>query len=262
MRKIFFVLLFLLVAPRLCFAQDKPSGDYYQELLEKYRVYQTQISPYTIAKSRQKTYQSIASRAEYLQAAKKMLSAEIEAIYVYANFVRRRLVEATSILNYQESLYYVKLDDEITAVNLMKNKVAEISSLSDLAVFWKELDSQYLNISRFGYLSKSYIELGSFAKINDNLKITKDKIGGQISEVTFFPANVKAAKDRFSVLEKNYSEIVTTFNQAAKIHKDAPQNGDFKAGASQIRNLINEAILQTDRLIFEYRDIVLSLKQK
>lgn len=262
MRKIVFVLLLLTIGVRPCFAQDKPSGDYYQELLEKYRIYQTQISPYTIAKSRQKTYQSIASRAEYLQAAKKMLSAEIEAIYVYANFVRRRLVEATSILNYQESLYYVKLDDEITAVNLMKNKAAEISSLSDLAVFWKELDNRYLNIIRFGYLTKSYIELGSFAKINDNLKITKDKIGRQISEVTFFPANVKAAKDRFSVLEKNYNEIVTTFNQAAKIHKDAPQSSDFKAGAVQIRNLLNQSISQTDKLTFEYRDIVLSLNQK
>lgn len=261
MRKIIlFFLLFLFLSGSSVSAQTS-SGSLYSELMGKYRSYQNTLEPYKIAKSRLLSYESVASRAEYLKSAKNTLTAEIEAILIYANFIRTRLSEATSILNYQENLYFIKLDDEIASLKLMKDKVDEIASFSELTVFWKDLDDHYAKISQYGYLIKSYIEIGSFSKIFDNLKITKEKINQQITDNISLSANAKAAKDKFSVTEKDYSEILTLFTNAQVIHKSASENNDFKAGSMEVRKLISQTVLKTEKLVSDYQGIVLNLVQ-
>lgn len=259
MRKLFIffsVLFFLSCSP--AFGQTS-SDTLYNDLMNKYRIYQNKLEPYNTAKSRLLSYESVASRAEYLDASKSLLLSETEAVIVYANLIRTRLVEATSVLNYQENLYFIKLDDEITSVTLMNKQVNDISSVSEVESFWKSLNDHYQKISNYGYLIKSLIEIGSFSKINDNLKITKEKISVYISESTLSTTGIKATKDKFSVLDKNYAEITASLAKVNEIHKSGSTGTDFASGSKEIRNIINLSISKTEKIIADYSNIVSSL---
>jgi len=250
------VLLLFFFFNKQCLAQETTVEEQYQSFLKKYRVYQAGSDFYKNAKSKYLSYQSVTSRADYLGLAKKYLSSEIEAGESYAVFIRSRLTEATKILNYQENFYFIKLDDEITFLSSLKNKVNNVASISDLLSFWTEFETHFESISSYGYSIKAHIEISSLEKIDENLKITKDKLSQYLTESLTGNSYVDAARDNFSVLEKDYAKIVTSTNNLKNQKKNLSSQKVSQETASTIRGEINQVLTQIQLLSTNYQKLL------
>lgn len=261
MKKIFLLvfLLSFLFFNKVCSAQETTIEEQYQLFLKKYRLYQASSDSYNNAKSKYLSYQSVTSRADYLKTSKKYLTLEIEAAEAYAGFIRSRLVEATKILNYQENLYFIRLDDELTFLSLLKKDVNEVASISEFLVLWQDFGKHFQSISAYGYAIKSYIEIGSLDKTNENLRITKDKIGYYLSESPADNPYIKAAKDNFSVSEKDYSIINASLVNLKKIQKGFSEGSGSKKTAISIREEVNQSLVKIQSLITNYQKLLLTV---
>lgn len=251
------LLIFVIFMYKPNFILAQSSESFYQDLLAKYRTYQTNLEPYRTAKAKYTSYQSVISQAEYINTSKKLLTDENSAMLSYAKTVQSRLAEATSVLNYQENLFYIKLDDEISALSLEPVAITGISSLDDLKKTWSDIKSHFLSVSSYGYQTKSYIEIGSFDKIFENLKVVKEKVRSFIFDnTTSNTLEINAAKKMYNDLETNYSEIEGLLNKAKATQKGATVTVDFGPGSKSIRNQIDQAILKSESLLNSYQKII------
>jgi hypothetical protein len=259
-KRFFLFLLFLFLSTvGVCFAADPSSDEYYQQFLKNFRVYQAENTNYQNIKSKYVTYQSVASRADFMNEAKKYLTLEIQAAQAYISLTRTRLVEVTQILNYQENLYFVKLDDEFSYLEALKGKVNEASSVSEVLELWTGFDHHFQTVSNYGYGVKIYIEIAFLEKNIENLKITKDNINQFLSEVPSENQYLKAAKDNFSLLEKQYQEIVSNFEKT-KLDYNQVGFGDLDQGRSTgIHNEIDQNLTKIKLLIENYQALLTPL---
>jgi hypothetical protein len=264
LKKVFllFILIFFLFFSRKCLAQEMSAEEQYQSFLKKYRVYQAGSDYYKNAKSKYLSYQSVTSRVDYLGLSKKYLISEIEAGESYAVFIRSRLTEATKILNYQENFYFIKLDDEITYLSLLKKRINEASSISDLMALWTDFETHFATISSYGYSIKSYIEIGSLEKIDENLKITKDKLSQYLTENPAETPYLKASRDNFSVLEKDYAKIEASVNSIKNLKKNLSSPKVTKEMADQVRGEVNQTLTQIQTLIASYQRLLQTIVLK
>ncbi len=249
------IFLLSLIKPSLTYAQS--SDSFYQDLLAKYRTYQTNLEPYRTAKAKYTSYQSVISQAEYINTSKKLLTDENSAMLSYAKTVQSRLAEATSVLNYQENLFYIKLDDEISALSLIPIEISGIASLDALKKTWTDIQTHFLSVSNYGYQTKAYIEIGSFDKIFENIKVVREKVRSFIFDnSTSNTLEINAAKKMYNDLEANYSEIEGLLNKAKATQKGASVTVNFGPGSKSIRNQIDQAILKSESLLNSYQKII------
>lgn len=261
MKKFLFFLLVLLLFPlKNVSAADKSSNEYYQELLQNYRRYQGLIEPFNIQRSRHLTYQSVSTQADFLNAAKNLVSIEVESIASYTTFIRTYLAEATRIINYQENYLYVMLDGEQAFLSSSKDGLASLSSLSETQSFVTELQAHHKKIGGVGYQIKSIVELGSAAKTLENIKIEATKIENLLGETKSEEAKIYAAKEKFSSLKIVTQEAEELINQADKKLRNAPKDTDFKGVSENVREMLNQAMTKFSLIVSGYRDIVNSLK--
>lgn len=261
-KTVFFLLVLFSIFTVCAFATDKNSDEYYQSFIEKFRLYQTQKEPYNTVKSRYLGYQTVSSRAEYLDQTKKLLTSQIEAEEVYTQLIRSRLVEATSVLNYNENVYFIRLDDELTYLGLAKKQLPEIASVSELLVFWKTLDGHVVSISNYGYAIKSYIEVISAEKIYENIKITKGKVNDYLSEAPADSGFVKAAKDKFSLSDQEFNKATVMLKDVKSVQSQMSGKNGGSGEAARVRSNVNSLIDLLNKIIVDYQNIILSLYQK
>lgn len=262
MKRFFISILIAVFCVKPVFAVEKNSDQYYQDLLQNYRYYQTLIEPFNTAKSRHQTYKSVSTQAGLLEASKRLVSSEIESILSYTHFIKTLLAEATKVINYHENYLYIKLDDEITFLNLTQKKINSLSTLSESDLIIKDLFSRYQNVSKIGYQIKAIIESGAVNKVFGNVKVDKDKIDNFLVETSFEEAKLlelNAAKEKFSDLNKEIVSIEELMNKAANIQKTEVHD-DQKGISEQITKLVEESVVKIKFLIGGYKNIVFSLK--
>lgn len=257
---LFFLLVLLVFSFKNASAADKSSDELYQELLQNYRRYQGLVEPFKIQRSRYLAYQTVATQADFLNAAKSLASAEIEAIVTYTSFVRTYLAEATQILNYRENYLYVVLDDELVYLSSARDKVNSLSSLSDTQSFLIGLSSHYKKISQIGYQVKSLVEIGSAEKTLENIKVETEKIENLLGEIKSEEAKIYAAKEKFSSLKKELQKAEELVDQSGNTLKNAPKDSDFGGISTGIRETINQSIIKFSLIISGYKNIVSSLR--
>jgi len=261
---VFFSILFFLFFSRTfnqtVFAADKTSDELYQELLQNYRRYQGLIEPFNTQRSRHRTYQSVATQADFLNAAKALASAEVEAMISYASFVKTYLAQATQILDYNENYSYVMLDDELVYLSSAKTKVSSLSSLSDTQSFFNDLSTHYAKISQFGYQVKSLVEIGSAKKTLENVKVETDKIESLLGEINEEESKIYAAKEKFTSLKAELSGAESSVAQAEKSYKNTKEGSNFASMSKKVRGFIDQSINQFSSVISGYKNIVSSLK--
>lgn len=261
MKKIIFLffIFFFLLSPFDALGQNKSSGEIYSELLSKYRQYQGQLEPFSSTKSRYLAYQSVSAQSEFLEVSKQLIRAEIEAMHLYADFVKKYLAEATQILNYDENYIYVKLDDEITYLNLAGDRVNSIETLADAESFLKELEVHYQRISLLGYQAKAIIEIGSTKKIFNNFKVERGKIDNFLSSTEAAQSKISASKEKLVSLDKD----VDTVSGLIKTTETSYQHFDYKnskAKSNEIWETLAKSMVAMKSLLRGYRDIILNFK--
>lgn len=264
MKKIFFFLisLFLIFSfflPSFSLAQNKGSSENYQELLQNYRSYQDAISPFNVKKSRHLAYGTIDTQVELLNATKNLTSAEIKAITSYTAFIKSLLAESTQILQYRETFLYIKLDDELAFLNVSSDKVGTLSSLSDAEALTADLSDHYKKISRIGYQTKAIIEIESVKKVFTNLQVEKDKLSNFLDEQKESTSQVLAAKEKFSLLNKDLEKISGLIGKAESSQKNL-ESGDPVNLTNEIWKNLSEAVLTIKTIIIGYQNIVSTLK--
>lgn len=257
---LFFLLVLLLFSFKNVSAADKSSDELYKELLQNYRRYQGLVEPFNIQRSRYLAYQTVATQADFLNAAKSLASAEIEAIVTYTSFVRTYLAEATQILNYRENYLYVMLDDELVYLSSAKSKVGSLSSLSDTQSFLTELLLHYRKVSQIGYQVKSLVEIGSASKTLENIKVETDKIESLLGEIKSEDAKIYAAKEKFSSLKKELQKVEELINQAGSTLKNTTKDSNFEGMSRGIRESVDQSITKFSLIISGYKNIASTLR--
>lgn len=252
-------LLLLILVKNTAYALEKKSGDYYTEFLQNYRQYENNTTDFNIKKDRFFSYNSVSSQAEYLDAAKNLVSNEILAIEPYTLFVKTLLGEATQVLIYRDSYLYIKLDDEAMFIKALKEKSSKVSSLTGVQEFLKDLSSHYTNITALTYQVKGAIEIGSQNKILENLKVEEDKISDYLSVLTIDSSRIKAAKEKLFLLSKQRAELTTSVASAGTLLKSV-KSEDAKSAAEKIRKITDENVIKLNSLIGGYDNVVQSLK--
>lgn len=252
---VFFLLLFLSSSGTKRVYAQQSSNRSYQSFVESYRRYQQYIEPFKTAKSQYLSFQSLESQVKLLDAARKMISSEVEAMLNFASFIRIRLVEATSVLNYNENFLFVKLDDEISFLSDAKEKIDGTTSLDELKNLTAELQSHYQTISQFSYEIKLVIETGSAQKIFDNLKVEKEKFQEYLQNEGLNEFNMKAAQNMLISFQKETAEANESLTKAKALLKKSGAESD-KEGWQLITIVFNKLSLILDG----YKGIVTSLK--
>jgi len=251
---IFLISLFIAFISPL-HAQEKSSAAYYQDLLQNYRRYQGQIEPFNTKKSRNFAYQSVDTQAEFLQATKQLIIAEIVSIKSYTLFMRTLLVEATQIINYQENYLYIKFDDELSFLDSANVKANNLISLSDARALMVDLEKHYKQISLMGYQAKSLIAVGSVKKIYDNLKVEQEKLANYLGAQTQSGPSVNAAKEKFENSNKGFGEVEILLTQLNNLQKSMNQGV-----ADEIQRVVQQTATKLNQILNGYKNIVFSLK--
>jgi len=256
---IFLFFIFLLLSPGNAFGQAKNSSELYNELLSSYRQYQSLLEPFSSAKSRYLAYQSVSAQSEFLEASKRLIKAEIESMYSYASFVKRYLAEATKVLNYDENYIYVKLDDEITYLNLAREKANSVSTLNKAESLLKELESHYKGISLMGYQTKAITKIGSAKKIFDNLKVERGKIDNFLSSSEAAQNKVSASREKLTSIDKEV-ETVSGYIKTIETSYQGFASNNSAAKSNEIWETITKSLVSMKSLIKGYRDIVFNFR--
>lgn len=258
---IFLLLLFLLLFTQSVSANDKSSEELYQELLQNYRRYQGLVEPFNVQRSRHLTFQTVATQADFLNASKTLLSAEIESILSYTSFIRTYLAEATRILNYRENYLYVMLDDELAYLSSAKEKVTSLSSLSETQSFMTQLQSHSKAVNQISYQVKSLVEIGSAEKTLENIEVETEKIENLLGEIKSEEAKIYAAKEKFSSLKKELQSAEDVIKQADNKLKNSPKDANFKEVSRSVREQIDQSLNKFSSIVSGYKNIVYSLRQ-
>jgi len=256
---LFFSLALFLLYTKSTLAQSKTSTENYQELLQNYRSYQDAITPFNTKKSRYLTYGTVDTQAELLDASKNLLNVETRVITSYTSFIKSLLAEATQILQYRDTVLYIKLDDELSSLNIAGGKVGTLSSLSEAETLSADFSDQYKKISRIGYQIKSIVEIESVKKIFANLQVEKNKLENFLNEQTGSTSQILAAKEKFSTLNQDFGRISDLISQAETSQKKL-ENGDPIGLTQEIWKNLNEAKAVIGQIITGYQNIIFSLK--
>lgn len=249
-----FVIAFFLLNPSPLLAQTKSGNEYYQDLLNDYRAYQSLTEPFGVARSRNLTYKSVEAQVEFLEISRRLILAEVKSIKDYVSFIRTVLSDATRILNYQENYLYIKLDDELAFLDQTESKVQTLSTLADTDTLMTDLGKHYAQISQMGYEIKSIIAIGSIKKIQGNLQIEREKLRTILSEASG-SARLSVSQEKFDGLGKDQQQIDLLVKSMERF-----QNNIDQREAEEIQNLSSQAISRISLMLSGYDNIIANLK--
>lgn len=248
------MIFFFLILALPVYGLEKNSPECYQEYLNYHRNYQALVEPFNLAKSKFNSYQSVVSRAEYLEISQKLLSAEVGAILSYMVYLKTKLVEVTKVLQYDENFIYLKLDDEITSLNESKNEILELSSIEEVKLFAEELAKHYQIISIYAYQIKSMTEVVSLERNYTNLRIEREKLLEILLSQTDDLPTIKAAKEKTQILEKQLSEAGETIEKI-KISVKEIKGEESKHLSESIFGKVQQTSLNLENILSELENI-------
>jgi hypothetical protein len=255
------VIFCLLVFPGKVRAQS--SQNYYNELLQNYRGYQTLLDPYNTLKSRDLTHGTVSTQAELLAATQSLIDSMIKAIISYTNFVKVYLAEASSIFGLSQENLASQLNNEIEFLNSASPRAKNLSSLGDGGILLKEVKQHYTKISQLSYQVQSIVKYESVKKVHSNLKVEQEKLNSYLSQNTSENYQTLAAKEKFQLLnlemkmiEQKISEIESTL----KPPDEEDDEIDWKGTYLGINKKVKEIVVSFNKIVSGYQNIVFSLK--
>ncbi|MFZ5366344.1 MAG: hypothetical protein ACOZBZ_03535 [Patescibacteria group bacterium] len=167
------------------YAQDFDFNRAFQDYTYNYNLYRSAHLEYISAKSEYLTYKTLTAQTKALEKTKNMLLNRAETLKTYLTALRMKLKETTGILNYQQNIYYLKLDNEVSWLATHKNSLPSAGTLEDLVKISQEAENRYPSIEILAYQTLGQVLLGKEnslrEKINEQISKTQDKIN-QIKE--------------------------------------------------------------------------------
>lgn len=213
---LFCFLVFLFFSFSVASAQDFDFNRALQDYLYNYNLYRSAHIGYVSAKSEYLTYKTLSAQTRALEATRKMLDSRAQALKTYLTALRMKLKETTGVTNYQQNLQYLKLDNEVTWLNLHQEALPSPGTIEDLIKISSELEKRYSSIEVLSYQTLGTI-LGG--KEND----LREKINDQVSKTENKIEEIKAAGEDVSLLERWLIEIKQKITRSEEKQREAEQ---------------------------------------
>lgn len=252
-------LLFLLVFITFGFvfrlkAEEKTVDELYRDFSTAYLEYQGEINNFETQKKSYLEYQSSSSQFIFLNATKKLLKKEIQAIVAYIRFLKASLSEATLILNYKENYVYVMLDAELSFFEGVREKIDNLSSLAEAKSFMNGLESHYQKVKNFAYLVKYIREVYSAEKILDNIKAEKQKIDEFLSSQDQSSEKVMTARERLNRTNELIQDAENSVKEGHRLLSDSFSQPE--KNLKEIREKVDLALNDMRNVVSNWIDLI------
>lgn len=233
----FLTLLALAVSP--CRAQDFNFTKAYDDYLFNFNQYQKAHQEYVAAKSAYLTYQTLTAKTEAFDKTLALLQWRDKTVETYLTALRLRLAEATGVTDYEETVLYLKLDNEIGWYQNHYSILPSGGSPEDLFKTSEEAEDQFsateiLAFQTVGAVLNGKIDTHKLA-IQNNHDILKTKIAeirqrGDKDTAVLERWLLEAENKLTRVQEKQFEalQIITTVSGSKKIDKYTEARLKFK----------------------------------
>lgn len=181
---IFFFLFILIISfSRPLFSQDFDYNRAYNDYSYSFGLYRTAHLEYLSAITEYQTYQTLTAKSRTIEATKKVLLARDEVLRTYLTAVRMKLKETTEITDYDQNLYYIKLDDEITWLNNHKTLIESASTPEDLNSVSRQVEVKFTTEIAIVYKALGTIFSAKVDLLRENTVLSITDIDNQINFV-------------------------------------------------------------------------------
>lgn len=257
--KRFLPTLLLLLLPLTVKAQDLDFNRAFQDYIYNYNLYRSSHLEYVSAKSEYLTYKTLTAQTKALEATQKMLLSRAETLKTYLTALRMKLKETTGVLNYQQNMYYLKLDNEVTWISSHETSLPSAATLDDLVKISQEAEKRYPTMEILAYQTLGTVMTGKEVtlrdKINEQISKTEAKIN-QIKETgedtTTLERWLIQAKEKIKRSEEKEKEAqnilsglkttdknkIQTWNKAQKAFEE--ENQYLKEAVSYLKEILRE----------------------
>jgi len=178
---IFFVTILFFFTFSFAYAQEFNFKKAYEDYLFNFNKYRESHDEYVTAKEAYLSYKTLTSKNTAKEKTAKMLLNEDEVIHTYLAAIRLKLSETTGISNYEKSIIYLKLDENITLYSTHQNSINAADNLEDLIKLAQENKESYKITETLSYQTLGSIfaskEINFRNKINKQVTLLKEKLG-------------------------------------------------------------------------------------
>ena len=155
----------------------------YEDYLFNYNQYRQSYSDFVAAKEAYLTYQTLTSKNTALEKTQKMLKNEDEVIRTYLTALRMKIAETAGITNDEQSILYLKLDNEVSWYGKHKDSLSSAATLEDLVSSSKKMSDQYKNTEVLTYQTLGTILSGKENDFRNQINTKIQDLKGKIGEI-------------------------------------------------------------------------------
>lgn len=179
----FLLILLIFCSFNLVNAQEFDFSRAFNDYIYNYNLYRSTHLDYVTAKSEYQTYGTLTSKTEALEATRKMLLQRAKAFETYLTAIRMKLKEETGVSTYKQSLYFLKLDDEVTWLKQHQSFLTTPSTIEDLLEESRKLENRYPNTSVINYQALGVILEGKENYLRGEVEVLIDLVDSKINEI-------------------------------------------------------------------------------
>lgn len=155
----------------------------YGNYLSVYNQYRVAHEEYVTASRAYLNYQTLTSKNEAFTKTLKMLELRDEVVKTYLTAIRLKLAETTKIANYEQNVFYLKLDSEINWYSKHRDSLASAGSLEDLLDTSAEAQQKYRETEILIYPTLGAVLGGKETTLRDKISQNLEAIKTKLTEI-------------------------------------------------------------------------------
>jgi len=183
MRKLLTFIIFVILTPSLCLAQNFDFKKAFSDYLHNFNLYRDAHLGYVSAKSEYLAYETLASQTKALEKTRSMLEKRDNVLICYLTALRTKLAETTRITNYEQNMKYIFLDNQISFLKVNKENLSSPGSLEDLLKVSAEVEEKYKEIELLSFQTLGIISSSQVEKLHKETERQTQKIEEKINQM-------------------------------------------------------------------------------
>jgi hypothetical protein len=234
----------------------------YQDYLYNYNLYRSAYQDYLVAQNEYQKYKTLSSQTKFLETAKTMLLTRADTVKTYLTALRMKLRETTGIINYQQNLYYVKLDDEVAWVDSYKQSLPSAGSLDDLGQLSSQMEGKSNLYHYLAYKTIGVVVCARESALKEHVQDVISRLENQINQIRNEGRNTDVlerwlieAKQKFARAEEKFTQAQNIYGSITE-NPSSQTNGYNSAGVAleQSNQYLKETITSLKEIIREIKN--------
>ena len=259
---LFLFTLLLFYSFTLVNAQEFDFNRAFNDYIYNYNLYRSTHLDYVTKKSEYQTYDTLTSKTQALEAARKMLLQRDKALETYFTTLRMKLKEETGIESYKQNLYFLKLDDEVTWLKNHQSLLSSPSTIEDLIKESRRLETRFPNIQIINYQTLGVVLEGKEIYLKDEVQELIDLVEKKIIEIRESGEDTQIlerwlieAKQKKTLSEQKQAEAIGILSTME------PRDTDKSKKYDQTRHLMGESNQYLKEAISFLKEIIREVKR-